>query len=131
MNPSGDFRIELLLLIPAIWLLLQLISATSSNYQAGDAEIREQWDLSNIKILPDKDSQKEVLLSLFELRNIPINQADAEVLATVPGIGPVLARAIIEERNRDGFYRQAEDLVRVHGIGARRAEQFQSYLRFD
>lgn len=48
---------------------------------------------------------------------VAVNRADAAELATLPGIGPRLASAIIEERRRNGPFRSAEDLQRVHGIG--------------
>lgn len=48
---------------------------------------------------------------------VAVNRADAAELATLPGIGPRLAAAIIEERRRNGPFRSAEDLQRVRGIG--------------
>jgi competence protein ComEA len=36
---------------------------------------------------------------------------------TLPGIGPVLAGRIVEDRTANGPYRQAADLLRVKGIG--------------
>lgn len=131
MQSQRDFRIELLLCIPVVWLLLQLLPDTIKDLFRGGADIDEQWEMSSIEVLPDQLAQKEVLMGLFNLEKIPVNLADAELLATVPGIGPALADRIIEERNRTGFFRYPADLVKVHGIGTRRAEQFQSYLRFD
>ncbi|MCI0508490.1 competence protein ComEA [Chromohalobacter marismortui] len=48
---------------------------------------------------------------------VDINQAPAEVLATLPGIGDVKAQAIVEDRNANGPYASLEDLTRVKGIG--------------
>ncbi len=87
--------------------------------------------MSHIQFLPASLAQKDVLISLYELKNVPVNRADAELLTTVPGIGPALAERIVAERERSGFFDAAEDLIRVRGIGEKRAEQFQSYLRFD
>ena len=131
MQSQHDFRIELLLCIPVVWLLLQLLPDTIQDLFRGGADIDEQWEMSSIEVLPDQLAQKEVLMGLFNLEKIPVNLADAELLATVPGIGPALADRIIEERNRSGFFQYPADLVKVQGIGTRRAEQFQSYLRFD
>lgn len=48
---------------------------------------------------------------------VNINTADADELQELPGIGQVLARRIIEERERNGAFRIPEDILRVSGIG--------------
>ena len=131
MNESKDFRAELLLIIPAVWIIIHLLPGGSGLVADRDADKRAQWEMSQINFLPEYYAQKDVLISLYELKNVPVNKADAQLLATVPGIGPVLARRIVEERARSGFFHDPDDLTRVHGIGDRRAQQFQSYLSFD
>jgi comEA protein len=51
---------------------------------------------------------------------IDINQATANELEALPGIGPVLAQRIIEERNRVGKFSNQEDLIKVKGIGKKK-----------
>ena len=131
MNESKDFRAELLLIIPAVWIIIHLLPSGSGVVADRDADKRAQWEMSQINFLPAHLAQKDLLISLYELKNVPVNRADAELLATVPGIGPALAGRIIDERKRSGFFHGPDDLTRVHGIGDRRAQQFQSYLRFD
>jgi competence ComEA-like helix-hairpin-helix protein len=46
------------------------------------------------------------------------NTASAGLLETLPGVGPVLAARIVEERTRNGPFARAEDLLRVKGLGA-------------
>lgn len=49
---------------------------------------------------------------------VNINTADAETLAAeLAGVGPSLARAIVDDRDRNGLFRRPEDLARVSGIG--------------
>jgi competence protein ComEA len=48
---------------------------------------------------------------------VSVNRASAEELATLPGIGPRLADAIVAERRRNGPFRSPDDLQRVRGIG--------------
>jgi competence protein ComEA len=48
---------------------------------------------------------------------VSVNRADAAELATLPGVGPRLAEAIVEERRRHGPFRSPDDLERVRGIG--------------
>ncbi len=51
---------------------------------------------------------------------IDLNAADAAELQRLPGIGPVGARRIVEEREAAGPYRTVGDLVRVAGFGPSR-----------
>jgi competence protein ComEA len=51
---------------------------------------------------------------------IDLNAADASELQRLPGIGPVGARRIVEERDAAGPYRTVGDLVRVAGFGPSR-----------
>jgi competence protein ComEA len=48
---------------------------------------------------------------------INVNSASAEELEELPGIGPTLAAAIVEDRARNGPFTSVEDLNRVPGIG--------------
>lgn len=48
---------------------------------------------------------------------VNINSADAATLEGLPGIGPSLARAIIDERERSGPFGGVDDLDRVSGLG--------------
>ena len=131
MSSFNDYRIELLLLIPGIWMLIQLFPVPSGNILDGGTETNDYWDISKVNVLPAYQSQKDVLLSVFQLEKIPVNRANVELLATVPGIGPVLAKRIVDDRKSSGFYHQPADLARVRGIGPKRVEQFQSFLSFD
>jgi competence protein ComEA len=49
---------------------------------------------------------------------VSLNTASAAELQQLPGIGPVLAQAIVAEREAHGPFRNATDLTRVKGIGA-------------
>jgi hypothetical protein len=67
---------------------------------------------------------------LLEDGKLWINEADQNHLRLLPGIGPVLAERIAEDRSRNGPYRSWRDLIRVRGIGektARRLERFASF----
>ncbi len=48
---------------------------------------------------------------------ININNASAEQLDALPGIGPVLAKRIVEYRVANGPFKQIEDIKKVKGIG--------------
>ncbi|HEX6312576.1 MAG TPA: ComEA family DNA-binding protein [Acidimicrobiia bacterium] len=51
---------------------------------------------------------------------VNLNTATTEQLETLPGIGPVLAEAIVAERDRRGGFRSVNELRDVRGIGDQR-----------
>jgi len=59
---------------------------------------------------------------------VDINTAGLEELQTLPGIGPALARRIIEDREANGPFREPGDLSRVFGIGEGRYRQLQDLI---
>jgi len=62
---------------------------------------------------------------------VSINQADQATLESLPGIGPVLAKRMIEDRKRNGLYHRPEDLLRVSGLGQVRVDGMMADIHFD
>jgi competence protein ComEA len=58
---------------------------------------------------------------------IDINQASPRELSILPQVGPVLARRIVENRDRLGSFVSVDDLDRVHGIGPSTLQQIRRY----
>ena len=61
---------------------------------------------------------------------IRINEADAEELQQLPGIGETLAQAILDEREAHGPFLYPEDLMAVKGIGESKYEQIRPWLDY-
>ena len=59
---------------------------------------------------------------------IDLNSADEAQLDLLPGIGPSLARRIVENRSQIGLFDSIENLQRVTGIGPRTIERFRPYV---
>jgi competence protein ComEA len=59
---------------------------------------------------------------------ISVNTASAEELEALPGIGPTLAAAIVEDRERNGPFRSVDELTRVPGIGDGRLSQLRDLV---
>ena len=57
---------------------------------------------------------------------VNINTADAGALQALPGIGPALAAAIVEHRERAGPFASVDDLAKVAGIGPAKLERVRS-----
>lgn len=54
---------------------------------------------------------------------LDLNRASESDLDRLPGIGPVLARRIVEHRERHGPFRRIEELRAVRGVGPRLLER--------
>ena len=50
-------------------------------------------------------------------KQVVLNEATAEQLLTLPGVGPKRAEAILSLRQRLGRFKRVEDLLRVKGFG--------------
>ncbi len=70
-------------------------------------------------------------LAVFSLDPLPLNRVDAQTLTLLPGIGPALARRIIQYRENHGPFSSSEELIRVHGIGPKTMERIRSLVTID
>jgi competence protein ComEA len=59
---------------------------------------------------------------------INLNTADAPRLQLLPGIGPVIANAIVEYRLEHGPFEKISDLRRVPGVGQKKVDAIRSYV---
>jgi competence protein ComEA len=60
---------------------------------------------------------------------IDLNRAGASELDALPGIGPVLARRIVEHRRQHGPFRSLEELRAVRGLGPRLLERLRPRVK--
>lgn len=60
---------------------------------------------------------------------VELNTASVSLLTRVSGIGPSLAKRIVDYRNANGAFRSRGDLLRVSGLGAKTFEQCAGFLR--
>lgn len=94
-----------------IWLVL--IAMTRSEIEPPASSGDAQHALAAARPWPDM--------------RIDLNSADEARLDLLPGIGPSLARRIVENRRRFGFFDSIDNLQRVSGIGPRTIERFRPY----
>ena len=62
---------------------------------------------------------------------ININNATEAEIGTLPGIGPVLAKRIVEHRNSTGLFKTAEDIRSVSGIGEKRFAEIKDLITYE
>jgi len=60
---------------------------------------------------------------------VHLNSATEADLVQLPGIGPALAKRIIEHRRQIGGFKSVEQLLEVRGIGEKKLEQIRPYVR--
>ncbi len=66
--------------------------------------------------------------TVTQVKPFDLNQVTADELVTIKGIGPVLAKAVVEYRQKNGAFRKVDDLLGVAGIGPKNLEKFRPYL---
>jgi competence protein ComEA len=59
---------------------------------------------------------------------IDLNRATTIELTRLPGIGPALARRIVDTRDTDGRFARIDELGRVRGMSARKIEQLRAFV---
>lgn len=59
---------------------------------------------------------------------VNLNTAGVEELDALPGVGEATARAIIEDRERNGPFSTPEDLMRVSGIGEKKFAKLEAMV---
>lgn len=92
-----------------------------------NSQINRSLTTSNIS-----ESIENVSSTRNQLTQIPINinKASQEELVKLPGIGEKIAAQLIEYRYRYGDFRTLDDLKKVKGIGAKKAEKIKEYIEF-
>ena len=66
--------------------------------------------------------------TLASMQQVNINEADADTLTTLKGIGKDRALKIIEYREQNGPFQTPEDIMKVKGIGQKIFEQNKDFI---
>jgi competence protein ComEA len=69
---------------------------------------------------------KRIIKKVIPRGPININRASAKEFDGLAGIGPVIAKRIVEYRRVNGHFMTIEDLQKVSGIGSAKFEEFKS-----
>jgi competence protein ComEA len=59
---------------------------------------------------------------------VNLNTATLEQLQTLPGVGPAIAKSIVEYRTKVGKFSKIEDILNVKGIGEKKYQQMKDRL---
>jgi len=81
---------------------------------------------------PAKPEVRLESMSAFHLMTlgmaVPLNRVSPEDLTALPGVGPRLARAIAEYRRSAGGIHEADNLLKVRGIGPGTLDRLRPYI---
>ena len=76
-----------------------------------------------------KKSLADVVESCVNAVGVELNTASAELLTHVSGLGPALAKAIVDFREQNGPFARRKDLQKVPRLGPKAFEQAAGFLR--
>jgi len=76
-----------------------------------------------------RSSLDDVVMSCVNGVGVEVNTASKQLLTYVSGLGPALAKNIVEYRNQNGPFRSREELKKVSRLGVKTFEQAAGFLR--
>lgn len=85
-----------------------------------------QHDVDQIKL---KNTLDDVVISCVNTVGVEVNTASKELLMYVSGLGPVLAKSIVDYRGQNGPFLLREDFKQVPRFGSKVFEQAAGFLR--
>lgn len=103
-------------------------AARTSSTQRKNAQATASYSASSTKKVGSTRVGAEKNNSAVQI--VRINSASVSELQQLPGIGPALAKRIVETRSR-GRFASVEDLLRVPGIGKAKLAKLRDYVEVD
>ncbi|GHN01909.1 RNA-binding transcriptional accessory protein [Cytophagales bacterium WSM2-2] len=85
-----------------------------------------QHDVDQTKL---KSGLDDVVMSCVNSVGVEVNTASKELLSYVSGLGPQLAKNIVEYRNQNGPFKSRNELTKVARLGDKAFEQCAGFLR--
>lgn len=85
-----------------------------------------QHDVDQTKL---KEALDQTVESCVNLVGVNVNTASSHLLTYVSGLGPVLAKNIVDYRTANGPFRSRQELLKVPHMGAKAFEQCAGFLR--
>ena len=109
-----------LLVIACIFIVITVGQIAITNSNSISVNVRDNETTVSVNSLSESSSAR------IEL--IDINTASEDLLCEIHGIGPSLAKRIIEYRETEGPFTSIEDLMNVRGIGEAIFEKMKPYI---
>jgi comEA protein len=118
LNLSENISISGAVVRPGIYEAKPGDTLTSIVSSAG---VSENADTSNLRIyIPTKNE-------FSQTQKVNLNRAEAWLLQSLPGIGEGRARLIVEYRDKNGPFRNIDDLMKIEGFGTSVVDKIRNY----
>ena len=117
-------------LIASVLLFVLFVAAASGRMLAAPA-VRPDRSADREQLLSGNDEEGRLALELLPDERVNVNTATAEELRRLPGIGEVLAEAIVSYREEYGPFASVDDLLKVKGIGEARQEAIRDHVALE
>lgn len=78
--------------------------------------------ISSVSVLAQKNSPSPAA------EKINLNSATIEQLQALPGIGPAIAKSIIEHRTKVGRFNRIEEIINIKGVGEKKFQKIKDRL---
>ena len=135
---NTDRRYTLILVIGSVFLffsLMQIIDTDTTHAFISRSYSLKVTGGSFSMLALDQQEKKNCTaipwnLTPFFFEKLPINEADKEALMTIKGIGPKLAENILLHRLEYGPFKRSVDLLKISGVGPKRALYFEKMFDF-
>jgi len=118
------------LLLLGLGLVGHVVRLVVSDARRPPGEVRLLGSSDSSAALARRDSLVRLARPLARGERIDADRASAQELQRLPGVGPGLARRIVEERNRSGPFGDTAALRRVPGIGPSKLRRMAPNLAF-
>ncbi|EHK90677.1 helix-hairpin-helix domain-containing protein [Aggregatibacter actinomycetemcomitans] len=110
--------------------------ATKKKFAEGKKAVKDTFQNEKPAPVEDKSTTKEKSAvenkaKITRSKKVDINTAGAATLENLSGIGEAKAKAIVEYREKNGKFKNLNDLSNVPGIGDATLEKVKSHVRFN
>ncbi|MCY3600893.1 MAG: helix-hairpin-helix domain-containing protein [Gemmatimonadetes bacterium] len=120
------------LVLVGVSLVTRTLLAPDPGRLEGLEAIDPATDLAGVEgeVVAALTRERRAQTPLADGERIDVNRAPADELRRLPGVGPSLAEALIDERQHAPF-RETADLERVSGVGEVTARRLAPHIRFE
>ena len=116
--------------------LTEAKEVTQEKVAEGKKAIKDKLRNDKPAQVEDKSTAKEKSAvenkaQMTQGKKVDVNTADVAALESLSGIGEAKAKAIIKYREKNGKFKNLDDLSKVPGIGDATLEKMKSHVRFN
>lgn len=105
-------------------------SQQESQLQSAPQQLQPEMQQPLLQTQPLQESATQPIIPMENAADgkVNVNQASADELTELPGIGPSKAKAIIQYREKYGPFQKIDDLLEVKGIGSKILDKMRSKI---